>query len=57
MVFPQILNNDEIYFLRGIVSNARQIEGECDLNFYTMFTNVQHYIRFLKSAEKRFPSS
>ncbi|CRL04521.1 CLUMA_CG017596, isoform A [Clunio marinus] len=57
LTFPQTVDNEEIYYLRGIVSNARQVDGECDLNFYTMFTNVYHYMRFLNSAEKRFPST
>ncbi|XP_070504718.1 modular serine protease-like [Chironomus tepperi] len=57
LAFPQMKDDEEIYFLRGVVSNARQVEGNCDLSFYTMFTNVYHYMRFIKSAEKRFPSS
>jgi secreted trypsin-like serine protease len=57
LVFPEMINGEEIFYLRGIVSNARQVDGECDLSFYTMFTNVQHYMRFIKSADKRFPSS
>jgi len=56
-VIAQTVDSDEVFYLRGLVSNARQVDGECDLNFYTMFTNVQHYMRFIKSAEKRFPSS
>ena len=57
LAFPLMKNNEEIFTLRGVVSNARQIEGECDLSFYTMFTNLDHYVRFIKSAEKRFPST
>lgn len=57
LAFSSNVNNEEVFTLRGIVSNARQIEGECDLDFYTMFTNLDHYMRFIKSAEKRFPST
>lgn len=57
LVFPNMINGEEIFYLRGLVSNARQVDGECDLNFYTMFTNIHHYMRFIKSADKRFPSS
>jgi hypothetical protein len=55
--FPSTVGGEDIYYLRGIVSNARQIEGECDLDFYTMFTNLHHYVRFINSAFKRFPST
>jgi hypothetical protein len=52
-----MLKDEEIFFLRGLVSNARQVEGECDLSFYTMFTNIHQYVRFIKSAVKKYPSS
>lgn len=58
LAFPKVNKDDEeVFYLRGIVSNARQVEGNCDLSFYTMFTNVHHYMRFVRSADKRFPSS
>ena len=56
MVFPRTIGEDQVYYLRGIVSNGRQSKGGCDLGFYTMFTNVQEYISHIKNAIREFPS-
>lgn len=56
MVFPRQIADDQVYYLRGIVSNGRQSKGGCDLGFYTMFTNVQEYISHIKTAVREFPS-
>ncbi|XP_049821429.1 modular serine protease-like isoform X2 [Aethina tumida] len=40
LVFKQ---SDEKYYVKGIVSNAPRIKDSCDIQQYTLFTNVDNY--------------
>jgi hypothetical protein len=42
------IDDNNIYFMHGIVSNTRLVDGGCDLFFYTMFTHVQNYVDLIK---------
>ncbi|KAG5675846.1 hypothetical protein PVAND_005716 [Polypedilum vanderplanki] len=44
----KIIGDETIYFIHGIVSNTRAVNGGCDLNFYAMFTHVQNYVDMIK---------
>jgi hypothetical protein len=52
----RIVGDEKVYYLNGIVSNGRATQGACDLNFYTMFINVQEYISYIKNAERDNPT-
>ncbi|CAO1373113.1 unnamed protein product [Diamesa serratosioi] len=45
IVFPHIVEGRRLYFIHGIASNLSSIytKGSCDLDFYSLFTNVLHY--------------
>ena len=45
IVFPRIVQERKLYFIYGIASNTSSIytKGTCDLDFYSLFTNVLHY--------------
>lgn len=52
LVFPQLEDGQEVYYIRGIVSNTRQaLQGGCD-SWYSLFTNVLSSIDFIKKARK-----
>lgn len=48
LVFPKIINERKKFFLRGIVSVGPSKDGFCDVNRYTAFTNVSHYLDLLQ---------
>lgn len=48
LVFAKQFDNEKLYYIHGIVSNSRSVNGGCDLNFYAMFTHVQNYIDQIK---------
>jgi hypothetical protein len=48
LVFPKVVDGENIYHLHGIVSNSRSEAGGCDMNFYALFTLVQNYIDMIK---------
>lgn len=37
-----------VYYLRGIVSVGPNLEGSCDSNEYTLFTNTAHFADFIR---------
>lgn len=45
IVVPQLVQDRNLYFIRGIASNTSSIftKGTCDIDFYSLFTNVLHY--------------
>lgn len=43
---------DDIYYLYGIVSNAMRKDNTCDLEFYTLFTNVIYYLDFIEQSSQ-----
>lgn len=43
------------YYIRGVVSNGKNAVGSCDFGFYTMFTDVQQFIPFIKDAMIQYP--
>lgn len=52
LVVPKNINGENVYFLHGIVSNTRSVNGGCDMNFYALFTHVQNYIDMIKEEIK-----
>lgn len=57
MALKKETDNEQVYYLRGIVSNGKYSNGNynaCE-NFYTMFTNVLEYLPFIKAAIEDFP--
>jgi hypothetical protein len=57
IVFKNEREIEELFFLKGIVSNGYQKVSKCNLEFYTMFTSVKYYIDYIGAAERRFPST
>lgn len=51
LLFEQNINGKKKFYLRGIVSTGTNKDGSCDNNKYTTFTNVAHFIEFIKSYE------
>lgn len=47
-VVPKKVNGKQYFFLRGVVSVGQNNKGNCDSNQYTLFTNVNHYVEFIK---------
>ncbi|CAO1427838.1 unnamed protein product [Diamesa hyperborea] len=43
--FPRIVEGKELYFIYGIASNTSSLftKGTCDVDVYSLFTNVLHY--------------
>lgn len=59
LVFKSRVDSGPSYYLWGIVSNGPQKTtgiGGCDLTFFTLYTNVQHYIHFISEAKIDYPS-
>ena len=56
MAFKKLEGNEEVYYIKGIVSNGRFLEetNKCD-KFYTLFTNVLEYISFIRNAIEKYP--
>lgn len=56
-MFPQNVGGTTAYYLRGLISNSRTImvgAGGCDVDFYTLFTNVHVYISFIEGVVREF---
>jgi secreted trypsin-like serine protease len=47
-VTGKTIGDETIFFIHGVVSNSRSVNGGCDMNFYAMFTHVQNYIDIIK---------
>lgn len=43
LVFPKVINDRKVYYLRGIVSAGQNKGGSCDEDKYTLFTNTAHF--------------
>lgn len=57
LMFPSLDKNRVIWYLRGIVSTgARNIEGSCDSNEFSTFTNILFHEKFIMAREKEYRS-
>lgn len=50
LVIPRQINDVQVYYLYGIVSNGPRKEDSCDNTKYAVFTNVYLYLSMIKKC-------
>ena len=58
IVFPRIVEEKRFYFIYGIASNTSSLynKGTCDLDVYSLFTNVLHYAEEIRAVVRNSKS-
>lgn len=53
LVISEKLRGEDIYYLRGVVSNGPSKDGSCDNDQVSTFTNIQFFINLIDDVEAR----